>query len=119
MDEIRSPISGAPLPRGKPFTKDNAGNNALKANEAKRENYSIKNSLLRELAKTKRMKDGRTLTGWEAMAEAAVVMSVKNPRFWELIRDTIGEKPTDKMDVHGSIGDFNILVGPPNEPTDD
>lgn len=101
MDEgIRSPVNGQPLPRGRPITSESAGELAQKSHEAKKENGTIRNALLRELAKTKRMKDGRELTGWEAMAEAAVVMSVKNPRFWELVRDTIGEKPVDNMNLN-------------------
>lgn len=39
-------------------------------------------------------------------------MALKNPKYWELIRDTIGEKPTDKVDMsHAFAGDFEIVLG--------
>ena len=112
MDKVyRSPINGQPLPRGKPFTSETAREAALKSNAKQAAKRSLKECLLTELAKTKETKDGRKITGLEAMCEAAVAMSLKNPKFWELIRDTIGEKPTDKLDMsHAFIGDFDIVL---------
>ena len=45
-------------------------------------------------------KDGNPLTGAELMVKvAAKEMRDGNPRFWELIRDTAGFKPIDKIQV--------------------
>ena len=106
-----SPINGQPLPKGRQFTSETAREAAKKSNEKQALERSLRKCLLKELSKTRLMKDGRELTGREAMCEAAVAMSLKNPKFWELIRDTIGEKPTDKLDVsHAFIGDFDIVL---------
>lgn len=44
----------------------------------------------------KAMDDG----GYEKMVEVAMrEMDNGNPRFWELIRDTIGEKPKEKVEA--------------------
>lgn len=45
-------------------------------------------------------KEGEPLTGAELMVKVAVKeMSKGNPKFWELIRDTAGFKPVDKIQV--------------------
>lgn len=45
-------------------------------------------------------KDGKSLSGTELMVAVAVKEAVKgNPRFWELIRDTAGEKPVERVMV--------------------
>ena len=45
-------------------------------------------------------KEGEPLTGAELMVKVAVKeMSKGNPKFWELIRDTAGFKPIDKIQV--------------------
>lgn len=45
-------------------------------------------------------KNGKKLTGRDVMLQVAVKeMSQGNPKFWELIRDTAGEKPADKIVV--------------------
>lgn len=59
---------------------------------------------LRELAQTwletevTKDKKGDPLTGGEfMMAVAAKEIAKGNPKFWELMRDTAGQKPTDKV----------------------
>ena len=45
-------------------------------------------------------KHGNKMTGAELMVKVAVKeMSKGNPKFWELIRDTAGFKPIDKIQV--------------------
>ena len=52
------------------------------------------------------MKNG----GYEKMVDVAMrEMEAGNPKFWEMIRDTIGEKPTDSIAVSGM--DNNPLSG--------
>lgn len=112
-----SPINGQPVPRGKPFTSETAREAARKSNEKQALEKSLRECLLRELAKTRETKDGRKITGREALCEAAVIMALKNPKYWELIRDTIGEKPTDKVDI-GMVGDASIRVWFPEDDED-
>ena len=45
-------------------------------------------------------KDGKKITGGQMMVRvAAKEISKGNPRFWELLRDTAGFKPVDKVMV--------------------
>ena len=45
-------------------------------------------------------KDGQPLTGTDLMVAVAVKeMTRGNPRFWELIRDTAGQKPVEQIMV--------------------
>lgn len=115
-----SPINGQPVPRGKPFTSETAREAAQKSNEKQALERTLRECLLKELSKKRTMKDGREMTGREAMCEAAVAMSLKNPRFWELVRDSIGEKPTDNLNINSvPMGAFKVHIGKPNERTDD
>jgi hypothetical protein len=54
-------------------------------------------------------KNGNPITGAEFMCQVAVKqMSKGNPKFWELMRDTAGFKPVDKVmvaDVEQSVID--------------
>ena len=45
-------------------------------------------------------KDGNPITGGDMMVRVAVKeLSKGNPRFWELMRDTAGFKPVDRVMV--------------------
>lgn len=52
-------------------------------------------------------KDGKTMTGTEAMAARAFQAALKGDwKAWELVRDTAGQKPVDKVmiaDVEPSV----------------
>jgi hypothetical protein len=53
-------------------------------------------------------KYGNPLTGAELMVKVAVREMLKgNPKFWELIRDTAGYKPTER--IHVSEIDQNVI----------
>ena len=109
--DYKSPVNGQPTPRPTLITSENAREYAERSAKVRRENGKIRNALLKELAKTKTTKDGRVIGGYEAMAESAIANAMKNPKFWELIRDTIGEKPVDKVDMsHAFVGDFDIVL---------
>ena len=60
-------------------------------------------------------KHGNKMTGAELMVKVAVKeMSKGNPKFWELIRDTAGFKPIDKIQVseidQQTIDDVEAMV---------
>jgi len=98
-----SPVNGQPVPKGKPFQ---AGD--LRAKEAQRKSAQARHEKadLRRLCKlwmetdVGTDKNGKTITGGEMMVRVAVKEVAKgNPRFWELLRDTAGFKPVDKVMV--------------------
>lgn len=98
-----SPVNGQPLPRGKPFTKgDTRASEAGKASAAARKEKADLRRLCQiwmeeEVGKEK---DGTPITGGQMMVRVAVKeVSKGNPRFWELLRDTAGYKPVDKVMV--------------------
>lgn len=60
-------------------------------------------------------KDGEKITGGQMMVRVAVKELAKgNPKFWELMRDTAGYKPVDKVMVsevdQGVINEVESLV---------
>ena len=98
-----SPINGQPLPKGRPFQ---AGEERAKAagkasGAARREKGDLRKLcqlwMEEEVATGK---DGEKITGGQMMVRVAVKEVAKgNPRFWELLRDTAGYKPVDKVMV--------------------
>lgn len=98
-----SPVNGQPLPEGKRFQ---AGDERAKeagrlSGAARREKGDLRRQLalwLEEEVGTG--KDGEKITGAQMMVRVAVKEVAKgNPRFWELIRDTAGFKPVDRVMV--------------------
>ena len=92
----------ATLP-GKPFgTKDERAREAGKLSGAARREKGDLRKLCQlwmeeEVATGK---DGEKITGGQMMVRVAVKEVAKgNPRFWELLRDTAGFKPVDKVMV--------------------
>ena len=115
--DYKSPVNGQPTPRPTLITSENAREYAERSAKVRRENGMIRNALLKELAKTKTTKDGRVIGGYEAMAESAIANAMKNPRYWELVRDSIGEKPTDNLNINSiPTGEFKVYIGKPDEP---
>ena len=93
----------------KPFTSDQSREEAVKngrkggiaSGEARREKANLKKMLLVFLEEEAvKDKNGEPLTGAELMVKVAVrEMTKGSPRFWELIRDTAGFKPIEKVQV--------------------
>ena len=96
-----SPINGQPLPKGKPFV---TGDSRAKEAQAKGVASRKERGDLRRLCQiwmeeeVATGKDGEKITGGQMMVRVAVKEVAKgNPRFWELLRDTAGFKPVDKV----------------------
>ena len=96
-----SPVNGQPLPKGKPFV---AGE--LRAKEAQKNSVASRKERgdLRKLCQiwmeeeVATGKDGEKITGGQMMVRVAVKEVAKgNSKFWELLRDTAGYKPVDKV----------------------
>lgn len=68
----------------------------------RRENTSLRKALQSWLQGDSGVKDkdGTPLSGTELMVKVAVREAAKgNPKFWEIIRDTSGQKPVDQIMV--------------------
>ena len=101
----------------KPFTSEQSREEAVKngrkggvaSGEARRERANLKKQLQVFLESDDYSdKHGNKMTGAELMVKVAVKeMSKGNPKFWELIRDTAGFKPIDKIQV--SEIDQNVI----------
>lgn len=98
-----SPINGQPVPEGKKFV---AGD--LRAKEMQQRAVASRKERgdLRRLCQlwmeeeVGTGKDGEKITGGQMMVRVAVKEVAKgNPRFWELLRDTAGFKPVDRVMV--------------------
>ena len=81
----------------------------IASGKARREKADLKRQLQIFLeSEAIKDKDGEPLTGAELMVKVAVrEMTRGNPKFWELIRDTAGFKPIDKIQV--SEIDQNVI----------
>lgn len=55
-------------------------------------------------------KDGKTMTGTEAMAAKAFQAALKGDwKAWELVRDTAGQKPVDKVQATQTVVDMSAF----------
>lgn len=81
----------------------------IRSGEVRREKANLKRQLQVFLeSEATKDKNGEPLTGAELMVKVAVrEMAQGNPKFWELIRDTAGFKPIDKIQV--SEIDQNVI----------
>lgn len=98
-----SPVNGQPVPKGRPFT---TGDSRAKEAQALGVIAKKERGDLRKLCQlwmeeeVATGKDGEKITGGQMMVRVAVKELAKgNPRFWELMRDTAGFKPVDKVMV--------------------
>jgi hypothetical protein len=94
-------VNGQPVPKGKPFgTSDERAREAGKlSGAARREKGDLRRLcqlwMEEEVATGK---DGEKITGGQMMVRVAVKEVAKgNSKFWELLRDTAGFKPIDKV----------------------
>ena len=88
----------------------------IASGKARREKADLKKQLLLFLeSQATTDKHGEPLTGAELMVKVAVKEMTKgNPKYWELIRDTAGFKPVDKLVVaevdQGVIDEIESMV---------
>lgn len=94
-----SPINGQPVPKGRPFVAGDARAREMqrRSTEAKKARGDLRR-LCQAWMETEIDDNGEKITGGEKMVQVAV-QQIKNPRFWELLRDTAGFKPVDKVMV--------------------
>ena len=87
--------------RTKKEQREIARKGGIASGKARKEKADLKKQLLVWLdAEVARDKEGNSITGAEYMVQVAVrEMKKGSPRFWELMRDTAGFKPIDKVMV--------------------
>lgn len=98
-----SPVNGQPVPEGRPFvTGDSRAREAQKKGVQSRHEKADLRRLCKAWMETEVGvdKDGKKITGAQMMVlVAAKEISKGNTKFWELLRDTAGFKPVDKVMV--------------------
>lgn len=102
-----SPINGEPLPRGRPFEPgDRARELGRKGGKNSKAKQAIRKTLREELLSVLTdMKIPEKSTGKEVPVQEALSVSLirsalnGNVKAYEIIRDTIGEKPTESVTV--------------------
>ena len=87
--------------RSKEEARESGRKGGIASGKARREKADLKKQLQVWLeSDVAKDKNGNALTGAELMVQvAAKQMKNGNPKFWELIRDTAGFKPVDKVMV--------------------
>lgn len=97
MSGLKNLADRTPEERSEIAKKGNAASNAKR-----RENNSLRKALQIWLQSDSGVKDknGEPLSGTQLMVAVAVKeMSRGNPKFWEIIRDTAGQKPVEQIMV--------------------
>lgn len=116
MSEKRpvSPINGVPLPVGKPFEKgeeqrERAKKAGKRSAEVRRARKTLREELLELLKVEIKDKDGNKSGNTQKAISSALIKQAMmgNTRAFEIIRDTIGEKPAENVNIVTS--DFSAL----------
>jgi hypothetical protein len=100
-DKLDNLKKGKRFKSGEKATKEAGRKGGINSGKSKQEVKRLKETLLQMLEED---------DGYKKMCDVAMTeMSKGNAKFWELIRDTIGERPKDeiKADING---DVNIVI---------
>ena len=80
--------------------RENGKKGGIASGEARRAKKSLREAMQVLMEADLTGKDGKTMTGTEAMAAKAFQAALKGDwKAWELVRDTAGQKPVDKVMV--------------------
>lgn len=102
----KSPINGVPLPIGRPFVpgeeqREKSSKAGKASAQARRQRKSLKEDLLLALSEEVTQKDGKKAPVQKALSVSLIKAALNgNVRAYEIIRDTIGEKPAEVMNVN-------------------
>ena len=109
-----SPVNGQPVPEGRePWkpgeeAREIGRRGGIKSGEAKRARKTLREELLALLSEDLTDKQGRSMNAQKAMSTALIKSALGGSvRAYEVIRDTIGEKPVENIAV--SAGSFEAL----------
>ena len=100
--------------RTKKEARERGQNGGIKTGEARRAKKTMREMLSYLLEKEIANKQGEKASTQEAITVALIKQALSgNVKAFEVIRDTIGEKPTDKQELSGGFSitptTFNIL----------
>lgn len=101
-----SPVNGQPLPIGKPFATgdERASEAGKKSAESRLARKTLREELLSLLESDVVDKKGNTKQAQVAMSAALIKQAISgNTKAFEIIRDTIGEKPVDKVEMKTDV----------------
>lgn len=108
-DRPVSPVNGQPLPRGRPFKTSEEAREAgkkggRKSGQKRKDRKTLREDLLAVLTKLEiPQKDGNKMPVQEALSTALIKAALNgNVRAYEIIRDTIGEKMPDNVNIVAS-----------------
>lgn len=86
------------------FTQEEAKKGGVASGEARRAKKSLREAMQILMDADLTGKDGKTMTGTEAMAAKAFQAALKGDwKAWELVRDTAGQKPVDKVQMKTDV----------------
>lgn len=108
-----SPISGTPTPVGRPWTKGDPRARAagLKSQAVQKKRRTMKQDLITLLEAVIEGKDGTSKRAQEHISLALIAKAMNgDTRAFEVIRDTIGEKPVEKVEsqqVHVDLSNLS------------
>lgn len=87
--------------------RENGKKGGIASGEARRAKKSLREAMQILMDADLTGKDGKTMTGTEAMAAKAFQAALKGDwKAWELVRDTAGQKPVERVmvaDVEASV----------------
>ena len=87
--------------------RENGKKGGIASGEARRAKKSLREAMQILMDADLTGKDGKTMTGTEAMAARAFQAALKGDwKAWELVRDTAGQKPVERVmvaDVEASV----------------
>ena len=100
----KSPVNGQPMPEGHPPFKageearENGRKGGIKSGETRRARKTLREELSDLLTENITDKNGRVMPTQKAISASMIKQALSgNTKAFELIRDTIGEKPIDKV----------------------
>lgn len=83
----------------------------IASGKAKRERKTIREELEFLLEKKLKNNKGKDISTREAISTAMIGQAIKgNVKAFIAIRDTVGEKPTDKQEITGSLGVKKVFI---------
>ena len=109
----RSPINGQPLPEGRRFEqgeeqRERARRAGRRSGQVRRERRTLREELLALLDEEIHDKNGKAMNTQKAVTTSLIKAALNgNVKAFEVIRDSIGEKPVEKVDVQAA--DFSAL----------
>ena len=83
---------------------ENGRKGGIASGEARKAKKSLREAMQALMDADLTGKDGKTMTGTEAMAAKAFQAALKGDwKAWELVRDTAGQKPVDKVQMKTDV----------------